>query len=268
MASWVSERDHRLGWSVVGACVDVSSRSELIARLLPSLRPLLCSDEVSSSTVETSEWRVTASYGYPTLTSDLPDAVSVWQARPHEHPWMIHYARTHDDDTMLVSDLFPGTRLLRLPFYAEFYRPKRVRFAAYCVVAHFGSRVVGIGAGRRAADFTQRERDLLDHMRLPLGALWHLARTREHLDHLRDPVDCVDAGTGPLTPPDRILLDKLTPTESKVVALLLRGDDNRAIALTLGVSVKAVEQHLTHVFRKFGVESRTQLVLACTLPSQ
>ena len=52
------------------------------------------------------------------------------------------------------------------------------------------------------------------------------------------------------------------------MTLLVRGYDNRAISLALGVSVKAVEQHLTHVFRKLGVDSRTQLALACVQPSQ
>ena len=269
MTSWVSEQDHRRGWSVVGACADVRNRGELVARLLPQLQPLLRSDEISSSTVDPSRWRVTASYGYPTLTSDLPDAVAVWRARPQEHPWMLHYAGTHDDATMLVSDVFPGTRLLRLPYYTEFYRPKGVRFAAYCIIAHVGSTVVGIGAGKRASDYTSRERDLLDHLRRPLGALWHLAYSREQLDHLtaaRDR-DTVHAAATPLTlvRPDRA---QLTPGEQRVVTLLVRGYDNRAISLALGVSVKAVEQHLTHVFRKFGVDSRTQLALACVQPSQ
>lgn len=267
MGSWVSERDHRRGWSVVGACVDVRTRGELIARLLPQLQPLLGSDEVSSSTVELLRWRVTAAYGYPTLTSDLPDVVSVWRTRPQEHPWAMHYAHSLDDATMLLSDHFPGARLHRLPYYAEFYRPRHVRYAAYCVIAQAGSSVVGVGAGRWATDYTDRERDLLDHLRRPLGALWQLAAAREQLDRLELPVHVPAlAVDDPCAAEHRPALDGLTPAERQVVMLVLRGLDNRRIALSLGVSVKAVEQHLTHVFRKVGVCSRTQLALVVAVP--
>ncbi|MGH3496221.1 MAG: helix-turn-helix transcriptional regulator [Nocardioidaceae bacterium] len=267
MGSWVSERDHRRGWSVVAACADVRNRSELIAQLLPQLQPLLRSKEVSSATIDLSRSLVTASHGYPTLTADLPEAVAVWRARPLDHPWTMHYLKRKSDATMLVSDLFPGTRLLRLPYYADFYRPKGVRYAAYCVIAHAGPSVVGVGAGRRTKDFTDRERDLLDHLRRPMGALWHLAFAREQLHHLGQPHRFSAASTAERPPTFvRGRFDQLTSRENQVVALLIRGYDNRAIALTLGVSVKAVEQHLTHVFQKVGVDSRIRLVLALTAP--
>ena len=41
--------------------------------------------------------------------------------------------------------------------------------------------------------------------------------------------------------------------------LAARGLNNSAIAAELFVSVKAVEFHLTRVFRKMGIRNRTQL---------
>jgi DNA-binding CsgD family transcriptional regulator len=52
---------------------------------------------------------------------------------------------------------------------------------------------------------------------------------------------------------------ELTPAETRVAALAAQGLANKEIARTLFVSVHTVEVHLTHVYSKLGVHSRTQL---------
>jgi len=54
--------------------------------------------------------------------------------------------------------------------------------------------------------------------------------------------------------------ESLTPTESSVVQLVADGLRNRDIADRLFISRRTVETHLTHVFRKIEVSSRTELV--------
>jgi DNA-binding CsgD family transcriptional regulator len=53
---------------------------------------------------------------------------------------------------------------------------------------------------------------------------------------------------------------RLSPREGEVVELVLLGYRNRVIATTLGVSPATIKKHLTHVFDKVGVDTRTQLV--------
>ena len=53
----------------------------------------------------------------------------------------------------------------------------------------------------------------------------------------------------------------LTPQELQVAILVAEGRRNREIADTLFLSLRTVESHLGRVFRKLGVDSRTQLSL-------
>jgi DNA-binding NarL/FixJ family response regulator len=62
--------------------------------------------------------------------------------------------------------------------------------------------------------------------------------------------------------PRRVLLsgvDSLTASERRVADLAERGLTNREIAQTLFVTARTVEGHLTSVFRKLQLESRTDL---------
>ena len=52
----------------------------------------------------------------------------------------------------------------------------------------------------------------------------------------------------------------LSPREAEVAELVLRGYPNPAIASTLGIAPTTTKRHLTRIFDKIGVDSRTQLV--------
>jgi ATP/maltotriose-dependent transcriptional regulator MalT len=53
--------------------------------------------------------------------------------------------------------------------------------------------------------------------------------------------------------------DELTPTEERVAALVAEGRSNREVAAALYVSENTIESHLSHVYAKLGLRSRTEL---------
>lgn len=55
--------------------------------------------------------------------------------------------------------------------------------------------------------------------------------------------------------------ESLTDREHEVLRLAARGMANKQIGSTLGLSVRTVQAHLSHVFRKIGVGSRTEAIL-------
>jgi DNA-binding NarL/FixJ family response regulator len=55
--------------------------------------------------------------------------------------------------------------------------------------------------------------------------------------------------------------EALTSREIQVLHLLAKGLSNQQIAYRLKISVRTVEAHLTHIYTKFGVSSRTEAIL-------
>lgn len=63
-------------------------------------------------------------------------------------------------------------------------------------------------------------------------------------------------------------LEALTASERRIAELAANGLTNREIAQTLFITDRTVEGHLTHVFTKLGVKTRTALAAALNAPTQ
>ena len=81
-----------------------------------------------------------------------------------------------------------------------------------------------------------------------LGAKPWAARARAELEATGGP-----AGTRPAVHPD------LTPSELTIALLVAQGQTNREVAASLFLSPKTVEHHLSAIYRKLDIRSRTQL---------
>jgi DNA-binding NarL/FixJ family response regulator len=53
----------------------------------------------------------------------------------------------------------------------------------------------------------------------------------------------------------------LTPRQGELVELIAQGLDNAQIAARLGLSEKTVRNHITSIFAKLEVESRSQAIV-------
>ncbi|WP_182525034.1 helix-turn-helix transcriptional regulator [Nocardioides dongkuii] len=88
--------------------------------------------------------------------------------------------------------------------------------------------------------------------------LWPLqGRVRRLLDRLGEPPRRVQSEA----------LAALTAAERRVARLAADGLTNRQIAEQLLVTIKAVEWHLSHVYRKLGIASRTRLATTFGAPA-
>lgn len=58
------------------------------------------------------------------------------------------------------------------------------------------------------------------------------------------------------------MFNTLTPREREVVACVADAMDNKTAAAHLGISHETVKQHLVHIFKKLGVNSRLELAVS------
>jgi DNA-binding NarL/FixJ family response regulator len=119
------------------------------------------------------------------------------------------------------------------------------------------------------------ERAVIRHC-MEFGAAGFIPKTNS-LDTMRAAIAQVLDG-GRWTPPDFDLssapngqssamarrLASLTPQQIRVLMMLSQGRLNKQIAYDLGVSEATVKAHVSAIFQKLGVESRTQAVILAT----
>jgi len=144
----------------------------------------------------------------------------------------------------------------------------------------------GLGLLREAVEVLAGSEARLEHVRVlvDLGAALRRANQRaEARGRLREGVDLARkvgahglaerayeeiAATG--ARPQKFLqtgLDALTASERRVAQLAADGMSNREIAQTLFVTIKTVEVHLSHAYRKLEISSRVQLAKALSTPA-
>jgi DNA-binding NarL/FixJ family response regulator len=105
---------------------------------------------------------------------------------------------------------------------------------------------------------------------LDAGAVGYLLKDAEPAELLNG-IRAAARGEAPLAPKaakalltarsEQRPVEQLTERERDVLALLAAGLPNKQIAVRLGISEKTVKGHLTSVFRRIGVDDRTQAAL-------
>lgn len=106
--------------------------------------------------------------------------------------------------------------------------------------------LLGLGAARRRARQKRTARDALDAAIgefEALGAVSWVAAAREELARIGG----------------RQRIEGLSPSELRVATLVAEGRTNREIASALFLAERTVASHLTHIYAKLGIRSRTEL---------
>lgn len=100
---------------------------------------------------------------------------------------------------------------------------------------------------------------------LALGAAGFIPKSAD-LDEMAEALETIMSGET-WAPPHGAedvsdALARLTPAQVKILVGLQKGRLNKQIAFDMGVTEATVKAHMTAIFRKLGVQNRTQAVLA------
>jgi pimeloyl-ACP methyl ester carboxylesterase/DNA-binding CsgD family transcriptional regulator len=197
-----------------------------------------------------------ARWGRPETLSLTHIAPSV-RSDPAMRAWVPRYERAAASPVLIHRWVKSALALDAVPLLPEVRTPTLVMHLS-------GDRIVPVASGRYLADHIAgaeyREFDGNDHF------LWLSADTDEYIDTIhtflaRHDLAAHDGGPGSRSRSLWDPYDSLTPGERRCVRLAQRGLTNAAIAESLGLSVRTVENNLSRAFGKLGVRSRVELAL-------
>jgi len=153
-----------------------------------------------------------------------------------------------------VSEILPRRHFLRTEFFNDFLSLDGLHFGMN-YYAYASGRNIGdlrIWRGRHGEDFSRRDLQLLDAIGPAFTNAMRQALGRENPGdpriRLMTALDRAAAKTA------------LTTREKEVCAAVLAGRSDKQIAEQCGISFTTVRTHLKHIYDKFGVSGRAQLM--------
>ncbi len=95
----------------------------------------------------------------------------------------------------------------------------------------------------------------------PMVRLLHLARSRQiETEYVTDLLSAFEKTAGTTQPPPKLLNEPLTTREMEVLKLIEAGCSNQEIAEKLVISFTTVKRHISNIYTKLDVKSRTQAI--------
>jgi LuxR family transcriptional regulator, maltose regulon positive regulatory protein len=95
----------------------------------------------------------------------------------------------------------------------------------------------------------------------PMAKLLHLARSRQiETEYVTDLLSVIQQASGTKQTLPQLLVDPLTTREIEVLKLIEAGYSNQEIAEKLVISFTTVKRHISNIYTKLDVETRTQAV--------
>jgi DNA-binding CsgD family transcriptional regulator len=143
--------------------------------------------------------------------------------------------------TRTRTQLVPDVHWYQSATFAAYYRTGGID---HCLVSVFqlsddgATSIIALNRALGDPDFSPRERRLLNFFHAELGRLIG----------------------GPLASAIESKVVQLSPRLRQTLDCLLEGDSEKQVAARLGLSTATVHQYVTVLYRRFGVQSRAQLV--------
>ena len=161
---------------------------------------------------------------YVVVRPALPKRIhKTFAKHAHENPLIAHFARTGDTRPYRFSDVISRRQLHALALYRECYAEIGLEHQIAFIIKVSDTSHVAIALSRKARNFTNTERTLLDHARGYLIQIYRnaLAYTALLAAQSEPPTAAMTA---------RLLERGLTPAETQVLTHVAHGQSNADIA--------------------------------------
>jgi DNA-binding CsgD family transcriptional regulator len=251
---WLSTSDWGALVAVAAEIIDCQELPAVAAAVQNRAARLVGCDIASCHELDTAGANVVAHAG---PAGDYPNwARGRFTALAAQNPMIAHHLRTGDTGALRLSDFASTQQLRGLELYQRTYRPigieHQLAFAfPLAAPTNTTGRFVRVSLSRQYHDFTERDRAVLHHLRPFVRCAYHNA-------FMRNTVSAMEPTAGEALVNDNGLV--LTERERDVLAWVRTGKTNSQIAAELHISPHTVAKHLSHVYAKLGVNTRTGAV--------
>ncbi len=242
---------------LIGEIQGLLELTDLREGLLTTLHRVVPSDWVSINEIGSSPDDV-----HVVVRPKLPSRMHDTFARhAHQNPLIARFTRTGDTRPYRFSDVISRRELHALALYRECYAEIGLEHQIAFIIKVSETNHVAIALSRKARDFTNTERTLLDHARGYLIQIYRNALTYTALLAAQS-----EPATAVMTAG---LLDRgLTPAEAEVLTHVAHGQSNADIAAALNVSERTIGKHLQRTYNKLGVTNRSQAAMLAWTTSE
>lgn len=187
---------------------------------------------------------LTAINSFTTLHCD-PDLIRKYQSLDYRHGIMYSGKSMVFRDTDIISD----EKRLQSEYYRSVYIPNKWSFALQMTLAKSGNFLGAVTFYRRSGkpDFAYFDIFILNML-------------KDHLSYrLETQLSKEQSGDSRLSLEKAADTYSLTKREVTILELLLKGEETDAICQTLLISPNTLKKHILNIYRKLGINSRSQI---------
>jgi DNA-binding CsgD family transcriptional regulator len=175
--SGLRERDFRAALDFVGEVHDAQSREDFRSIVLSGYRDLVPARHISYNEIGEGSRVITG-----IVEPELPEwAMPEWKRYAGENPLLQRYLRTRDGRALRFSDVLSQQQLRDLPLYRHFYAPLGVEHQIAFILPSTPQLTIAVALTRSDADFSERDRRLLELTRPHMIQAYRAAELRERL---------------------------------------------------------------------------------------
>lgn len=251
------ERDWRAAVEFLGCVAEAGDTPDALAWAAVQALPTLVASEITTLSVcdlRSGRRRV---IGTPAGAIGSADR-ACFDRHFREHPLVRYHAGARGSGAHRISDSLPFARFRHTALFSDYYQRIGIDHAIALPVWVDDRTLISFVLNRRARDFSDRDRLLLDRAGAPLSRMYLLAAARRDAQAELRAAQALPRPDGPAGPGGAALL---TSREREVLCWLAAGKTDREIGDLLACSHRTVQKHLQHLYVKLGVETRTAAVM-------
>lgn len=167
-----------------------------------------------------------------------------------KHDFMNWIYASAQNNVYLLTELLPAEELNKSLYFRRYFIPNNIEYAAIISLSYQGTHlgVLTLFRAKESSDFSDRDKQILSLLKDHLASYLY-RRSSVAPSHRIEPkaLRKISLSYG------------LTPREIEILSLLIGGENVDTICRQLFISNNTLRKHLSNLYKKFGINKRSEL---------